>query len=549
MPPIVGFIDMDCFYVAVERARDKRLHGKPCAVVQYPTGQRGRRDLRPEDDRWRTGGAMGGIIAVSYEARAKGVMRQMSGHEAMKVCPEIILVQVPTAFGKADLQIYKEAGDAVVELLAQRCDATEKRSVDEVAIDVTTEAQRLLSQQSFEELRGLAQKASHLADSALSKAAANVTRSEARQGHQKQQTRNMSELADGWEEVFHRFSSDLTVQRLIAGAVVVKDLRAEVESVLGFTCSGGVATNKILAKLGCGLHKPNQQTLLLPHAAPALLKDLPLDRLPGLGGDFGQAVKTRLEVETAGQVLQVPREVMKHFPQKGEWLLALAAGEDSAAEAVKDRQLVKSLSNGKTFFGDKRLRSLAEVDYWLGELSGELHRRYQKQVEKHQRTPTTLGVSLTTEHRKDTSGAKDHCTRQQSINLGSTGTVEQILTTAKTLVRRAGDVSDVVVLGLCLSNMIPLEGNGSLSKYFGKSAEGKGAKAEAAKEKAKPKANLLSASFARAAKREAPTTMNQEIDEGILAELPLNIQEEIRKEMGKEPRAKKLCADVVEIDA
>ena len=29
-------------------------------------------------------GAMGGIIAVSYEARAKGVMRQMSGHEAMK---------------------------------------------------------------------------------------------------------------------------------------------------------------------------------------------------------------------------------------------------------------------------------------------------------------------------------------------------------------------------------------------------------------------------------------------------------------------------------
>eukprot|EP00434_Breviolum_minutum_P017205 symbB.v1.2.015189.t2/scaffold1044.1/size142232/10 len=367
MPPIVGFIDMDCFYVAVERARDKRLHGKPCAVVQYPTGQRGRRDLRPEDDRWRTGGAMGGIIAVSYEARAKGVMRQMSGHEAMKVCPEIILVQVPTAFGKADLQIYKEAGDAVVELLAQRCDATEKRSVDEVAIDVTSEAQRLLSQQSFEELRGLAQKASHLADSALSKAAANVTRSEARQGHQKQQTRNMSALADGWEEVFHRFSSDLTVQRLIAGAVVVKDLRAEVESVLGFTCSGGVATNKILAKLGCGLHKPNQQ-------------DLPLDRLPGLGGDFGQAVKTRLEVETAGQVLQVPREVMKHFPQKGEWLLALAAGEDSAAEAVKDRQLVKSLSNGKTFFGDKRLRSLAEVDYWLGELSGELHRRYQKQV-------------------------------------------------------------------------------------------------------------------------------------------------------------------------
>ena len=31
------------------------------------------------------------------------------------------------------------------------------------------------------------------------------------------------------------------------------------------------------------------------------------------------------------------------------------------------------------------------------------------------------------------------------------------ITTCQTLVRRAGDVSDVVVLGLCLSNMIPLE--------------------------------------------------------------------------------------------
>lgn len=81
--------------------------------------------------------------------------------------------------------------------------------------------------------------------------------------------------------------------------------------------------------------------------------------------------------------------------------------------------------------------------------------------------------------------------------------------------------------------------------------------------KAKPKAqtgdqdqeNLLKASFARAAKREAEPmsgAMDQEVDERVLAELPLNIQEEIRKQMGqmgKEPRAKKLCAEIVEIDA
>lgn len=48
----------------------------------------------------------------------------------------------------------------------------------EVAIDISSESQRLLSTVDFAELRCRAQRASHLADSALSKAAANVTRSD-----------------------------------------------------------------------------------------------------------------------------------------------------------------------------------------------------------------------------------------------------------------------------------------------------------------------------------------------------------------------------------
>eukprot|EP00913_Durusdinium_trenchii_P018809 g17676.t1 len=476
LPPVVGFIDMDCFYVAVERARDPRLLGKPCAVVQYPTGQRGRPDLRPEDDRWRTGGPMGGIIAVSYEARARGVTRQMSGAEAKKVCPEVILVQVPTAFGKADLQIYK---------------------APHVAIDITGAAEHLLASRAAAELGAAASAATHLADSALSVDAAKVTRSSARQGHDKQQSRDTSELADGWEEMIY----------MSAGL-------------------GCVATNKVLAKLGCGLHKPNQQTLLLPHAAPVLLKDLPLDRLPGLGGDFGQAVKSRFGVQSAGELLQVPRpDVLKQFPQRGEWLLALAAGDDSAAEAVKDRQLVKSLSNGKTFFGEKRLRSLEEVDYWLGELTGELHRRYLQQVEKHQRTPRTP---------------------------------EQILQTAKACARRAGAVSGVISLGLSLSNMIPLEASSaSLSKFFGRKSEGAASKEKGEKPqekaKAKPKeANLLGACFARAAAAQRASSDQQkapEVDEGVLAELPLNIQQDTRTESVEERGAMDATATELDFEA
>lgn len=66
---IVAHIDMDCFYCQVERVRDTSLMGKPMAVVQYnPFGDL--KMLRPEENRVVNSGS---IIAVSYEARAKGI--------------------------------------------------------------------------------------------------------------------------------------------------------------------------------------------------------------------------------------------------------------------------------------------------------------------------------------------------------------------------------------------------------------------------------------------------------------------------------------------
>jgi len=47
-----------------------------------------------------------------------------------------------------------------------------------------------------------------------------------------------------------------------AGAMVVARARAAVKEALGFTCSAGIAHSKILAKLGSGLHKPAQQTVV-----------------------------------------------------------------------------------------------------------------------------------------------------------------------------------------------------------------------------------------------------------------------------------------------
>jgi hypothetical protein len=37
----------------------------------------------------------------------------------------------------------------------------------------------------------------------------------------------------------------------------------------GFTCSAGIAANKLLAKVGSALHKPNQQTIVPPRCLPS----------------------------------------------------------------------------------------------------------------------------------------------------------------------------------------------------------------------------------------------------------------------------------------
>ena len=62
----------------------------------------------------------------------------------------------------------------------------------------------------------------------------------------------------------------------------------------------GVAHNKILAKLGSGLHKPSQQTVVPLAAVSGLLNNLPLPKLRQLGGKFGQDVMRGLNISTVG---------------------------------------------------------------------------------------------------------------------------------------------------------------------------------------------------------------------------------------------------------
>lgn len=127
---------MDCFYVQVEQRKQPHLRGQPTAVVQYNSWQGG------------------GLIAVGYEARKDGVKRSMRGDEAKKVCPQIHLITVPVARGKADLNIYRNAGSEVVSILSRK-GKCERASIDEVYLDLTDAAEKLLKETPPESLESI----------------------------------------------------------------------------------------------------------------------------------------------------------------------------------------------------------------------------------------------------------------------------------------------------------------------------------------------------------------------------------------------------------
>ena len=68
MPSRVMHIDVDAFFASVEQLRDPRLRKRPIAVGN------------------------GVVASPSYEARARGVTTAMPIHQALRVCPELIVL-------------------------------------------------------------------------------------------------------------------------------------------------------------------------------------------------------------------------------------------------------------------------------------------------------------------------------------------------------------------------------------------------------------------------------------------------------------------------
>ncbi len=111
MSRTIMHMDLDSFFVAVERVRDPRLRGRPVAVGGSPRSR-------------------GVVASASYEARQFGVTSAMPVGQAMRLCPGLVVV--PPSPG-----LYGRASRAVMAVLDSYSPVVERASVDEAYVDLT----------------------------------------------------------------------------------------------------------------------------------------------------------------------------------------------------------------------------------------------------------------------------------------------------------------------------------------------------------------------------------------------------------------------------
>ncbi|MEX0968684.1 MAG: DNA polymerase IV [Bacteroidia bacterium] len=103
-------MDLDSFFVSVERLMDSRLNGKP--VLVGGTGSRGV------------------VASCSYEARTFGIHSAMPMRTALQLCPDAIVL-------KGDSGRYSKYSDIITEIIKQEVPLFEKTSIDEFYLDLS----------------------------------------------------------------------------------------------------------------------------------------------------------------------------------------------------------------------------------------------------------------------------------------------------------------------------------------------------------------------------------------------------------------------------
>jgi DNA polymerase-4 len=145
---------------------------------------------------------------------------------------------------------------------------------------------------------------------------------------------------------------DVTGSRALFGdgETIARAVKVAVHEEVRLTASVGVATTKLVAKIGSDLRKPDGLVVVPPGDEAAFLAPLPISRLWGVG-EKTAAVLREFGVQTIGDLAALPSDALeRRFGKHGASLVARAHGID--ADPVATGEPAKSIGHEHTFGHD-----------------------------------------------------------------------------------------------------------------------------------------------------------------------------------------------------
>ncbi len=147
----------------------------------------------------------------------------------------------------------------------------------------------------------------------------------------------------------------------------------------GLTCSIGIGPNKLLAKLGSDMQKPDGLVLITPEDAPEVLEDLPVKEICGIGPNLTHHLAA-MGIHTCGELGRAPlRKLTARFGVIGERLRDMGLGMDDdpvTPLASQEEEEAKSMGHSMTL--DEDCSDLAMIERHILQLSEKVGRRLRR---------------------------------------------------------------------------------------------------------------------------------------------------------------------------
>lgn len=250
-------VDLNNFYASVETIIDPSLKGDFLGVTGNIESRHGV------------------ILAKSESAKKAGVKTGMTVHEALKLCPELKLVE-------AKHDRYVKYSEIVRNIYRRYTDVIEPFGIDECWLDCTS-----------------------------------------------------------------------TVKMFGGGEKIANDIRETVKRETGLTVSVGVSFNKVFAKLGSDMKKPDAVTVISPENFKEKVWGLPVENLLFVGKSTLEKLK-KYNIASIGDLAAVDEKFLTDkFGKWGATLKIYAEGLDDTP-VMKDNESdeIKSVGNSITSYRD-----------------------------------------------------------------------------------------------------------------------------------------------------------------------------------------------------